>query len=207
MNIGILDYNACNISSIYFSIYRLGLNPIIIKDKKNLKDIDKLIIPGVGAAKRCIDYINKNGMMNEIENFLLSKKPILGICLGLQIFSKKLFEHGVSEGIGLIDAEVIPISNSNSNLYNIGWSNIIIKSGNNIPQNLIGTNSFYFCHSYYLKFGSDIEKKNCLGFANFNIKIPSLIIKDNFMGTQFHPEKSQNNGLNLIKYFLDWSPK
>ena len=205
MKIGILDYNACNISSIYYSIYRLGLDPIIIKDKEKIKDVDKLIIPGVGAAKSCVDYLHKNGMFLEIENFLSSQKPILGICLGLQIFAKKLYEHGISDGIGLIDAEVLPIGKPN--IFNIGWSNVKIKEEKNISKNLTGTNSFYFCHSYYLKFGSEKEKNNCVGFASLNVDIPSLIIKNNFMGVQFHPEKSQKNGLNLIRYFLDWSPK
>jgi|MDTF01.1.fsa_nt_gb glutamine amidotransferase len=205
MKIGILDYNACNISSIYYSIYRLGLDPIIIKDKEKIKDVDKLIIPGVGAAKSCVDYLHKNGMFLEIENFLSSQKPILGICLGLQIFTKKLYEHGISDGIGLIDAEVLPIGKPN--IFNIGWSNVKIKEEKNIPKNLTGTSSFYFCHSYYLKFGSEKEKSNCVGFASLNVDIPSLIIKNNFMGVQFHPEKSQKNGLNLIRYFLDWSPK
>ena len=149
--------------------------------------------------------ILKTEMFSEIENFLLSEKPILGICLGLQIFAKKLYEHGISQGIGLIDSEVVPISKAN--LFNIGWSNVVIKSGKNVPLNLVGSNSFYFCHSYYLRFNNEKEKNNCLGYTNFSFNIPSLIIKNNFMGMQFHPEKSQKNGLKLIKYFLDWTPK
>jgi imidazole glycerol-phosphate synthase subunit HisH len=205
MKLGILDYNACNISSIYYAIYRLGLDPIIVRDKKDLKNIDKLIIPGVGAAKSCIEHLHKSGIFLEIENFLLSGKPILGICLGLQIFAKKLYEHGTSNGIGLIDGEVVPIANPN--LFNIGWSNVVIKNGKDIPKKLVGTNSFYFCHSYYLKIKNKNEINNCIGFTKLNFDIPSLIIKDNFMGMQFHPEKSQKNGLKLIKYFIDWSPK
>ena len=205
MRIGILDYDACNISSIYYSIYRLGLDPIIVKNKEKFKEIDRLIIPGVGAAKSCLEYLHKTEMFSEVENFLVSKKPILGICLGLQIFAERLYEHGISKGIGLINSEVIPISDAN--LFNIGWSNVTIENKKNISQNLVGSKSFYFCHSYYLKLNDEKEKNNCLGYANFNLDIPSLIIKNNFMGVQFHPEKSQKNGLKLIKYFLDWSPK
>lgn len=205
MRIGILDYNACNISSIYYSIYRLGFDPIIVRNKKDFKEIDKLIIPGVGAAKSCLEYLHRTNLYSEIENFLVNKKPILGICLGLQIFAKKLYEHGISDGIGLIDSDVLPISDTQK--FNIGWSNVLIKNSSQIPENLHGEKSFYFCHSYYLKLNNKKEKNYCLGFTNSYFEIPSFIIKNNFMGTQFHPEKSQKNGITLIKFFLNWVPK
>jgi len=205
MNIGILDYNACNISSIYYSIYRLGYDPKIIKNSKELKDIDKLIIPGVGAAKNCIDYLNQNGLFNEIQKFLASQKPILGICMGFQIFATNLHEHGLSQGLGLIDAEIIPFKKTN--LFNIGWQNVEINKKNKIFRNIENNNSFYFCHSHYLKFNNKKDEEECVGISKFGTLVPSLVIKENFMGMQFHPEKSQKNGSNLIKYFLNWSPE
>jgi len=205
MNIGILDYNACNISSVYYSIYRLGYDPKIIKNSKELKDIDKLIIPGVGAAKNCIDYLNQNGLFNEIQKFLASQKPILGICMGFQIFATNLHEHGLSQGLGLIDAEIIPFKKTN--LFNIGWQNVEINKKNKIFRYIENNNSFYFCHSHYLKFNNKKDEEECVGISKFGTLVPSLVIKENFMGMQFHPEKSQKNGSNLIKYFLNWSPK
>jgi len=205
MNIGILDYNACNISSVYYSIYRLGYDPKIIKNSKELKDIDKLIIPGVGAAKNCIDYLNQNGLFNEIQKFLASQKPILGICMGFQIFATNLHEHGLSQGLGLIDAEIIPFKKTN--LFNIGWQNVEINKKNKIFRNIENNNSFYFCHSHYLKFNNKKDEEECVGISKFGTLVPSLVIKENFMGMQFHPEKSQKNGSNLIKYFLNWSPE
>lgn len=205
MKIGILDYNACNISSIYYSIYRLGLNPIIIKNAKELESVDRLIIPGVGAAKSCLDYLRETLLFDAIKKFLLEKKPILGICLGFQIFAKTLHEHGISSGFGLIDADVIPFKDAN--LFNIGWSNVVMDEHYNLPQDIIKKNDYYFCHSHYLRFNSEIEKNNCIGHTRFNVIIPSFVIKKNFMGVQFHPEKSQKNGESIIKYFLNWSPK
>lgn len=204
MNIGILDYNACNISSIYYSIYRLGYDPKVIKNSKELKDIDKLIIPGVGAAKSCIDYLNRTGLFIEIQKFLFDKKPILGICMGFQIFAKNLYEHGLSKGIGLLNADVVPFKKPNQ--FNIGWQDIVIKKENRIFNDIKNNNSFYFCHSHYLKFNNINDEPECIGISNFGALVPSLVIKENFMGMQFHPEKSQKNGLKLIQYFLEWSP-
>ena len=205
MKIGILDYNACNISSIYYSIYRLGYDPKIIKNSKEFRDIDRLIIPGVGAAKKCIDYLNQTGILNEIQKFLDSKKPILGICLGLQIFANNLHEHGLSKGLGLIDAEVVPFKKKN--LFNIGWQNLEIVKKNEKFGNIENNNSFYFCHSHYLKFNQKKDEEECVGISKFENLVPSLIIKENFVGMQFHPEKSQKNGSNLIKKFLGWFPE
>ena len=201
MKIGILDYKACNLSSIYYSVYRMGYDPIIINTAKEIKQIDKLIIPGVGSAKHCLNYIKENGIFNEIKEFLNLEKPILGICLGLQIFSQNLYEHGISKGFGLFDAEVIPINNTNH--YNIGWSKINYNNINTLPAEIKKNDIFYFCHSYYLNFKNNNNKKNCLGYLNNGILIPSILIKNNFIGVQFHPEKSQKNVENIIKYFLN----
>ena len=201
MNIGILNYKACNLSSIYNSIYRLGYDPIIIDSSKKIKNLDKLIIPGVGSAKHCLDFIKKNGIFDEINEYLELKKPILGVCLGLQIFSKNLYEHGNSKGFGLINADVLPIDNSN--FYNIGWSKLNFNENNNLPKPIILNNIYYFCHSYKLKFNESSEKKYCLGYVENKNIIPAMIIKNNFIGLQFHPEKSQKSGEIIIKYFLD----
>ena len=98
MKVGILDYKACNLGSVFFSLYKLGVDPIIINSPKKLSEMDKLIIPGVGAAKNCMDFLKYNSFIEPIKKFLCNK-PVLGICLGMQIFAKKLYENGLSEGI------------------------------------------------------------------------------------------------------------
>ena len=200
MKIGILNYNACNLASIYNSIFRLGYDPKIIEKRAELKSIDKLIIPGVGAAKNCLDYLKKNDLFSEVEIFFKKENPILGICLGLQIFSKNLFEHGKSSGFNLIDADVVSFPNKK---INIGWRKILINDKNWIEFN---NKSFYFCHSYLLKFNNANDKKYCKARINSQEEIPSLIIKQNFIGTQFHPEKSQTVGNKFIEKFLNWEP-
>ena len=203
MKIGILDYNACNLASIYYSIYRLGYDPIILKEKSDIKKVDKLIIPGVGAAKSCLDYLIKNQLFNEINLFLNAGKPILGICLGLQIFSKNLYEHGKSQGLNIIDADVIPFDKNNQ--FNIGWSNVRIPENSFLYRDF-SNKYFYFCHSYFLKFNNQDDMRLCHGEINHNNIVPSIIVKNNFMGVQFHPEKSQINGTKFIEKFLNWDP-
>ena len=192
MKIGILNYNACNLASIYHSIYRIGFDPIIINEKKEFKKIDRLIIPGVGAAKSCMDYLRKKELFHEINNFLDFKKPILGICLGLQIFSKKLYEHGESEGFGFINANVVPFKKQK---INIGWSKLIINDSD--ICNEFSNKSFYFCHSYYLDFINSDDRKYCKGFIDCSESVPSLIIKKILWAHNFILKKVKLMEINL----------
>ena len=205
MQIGIIDYGAGNINSVYNTIYNLGYNPIIIEDVNQISNIDRLIVPGVGSAFKSLEVLKKRGFFNKVQNLINSNIPILGICLGFQIFSKKLFEDGESNGLNLIEGNIVPINKPAT--FNIGWN---IVSFNREIATKIGVKQnaeFYFCHSYFLDDVSNEDKKFILGTCNFKKKIPSLVIKNNFMGVQFHPEKSQSNGQKLLKFFLNWKYK
>ena len=200
MKVGILDYQACNLGSVFFSLYKLGIDPIIINNSKKISEMDRLIIPGVGAAKNCMDYLKYNSFIEPIKEFL-SHKPVLGICLGMQIFAKKLYENGLSEGIGHIDGEVKKLGTKIK--FNIGWKEVKFIKKIDKKLNIEDMSSFYYCHSYYISL-----KKNdyCAGmsYIDNNNEIPAIIYKDNFIGTQFHPEKSQTNGNKLLEFFLNW---
>jgi len=202
MKIGIINYEAGNLQSVYNSIYNLGYNPIVINNNKELRNIDKLIIPGVGSANLAIKTLEQSGLKEGIINFHEKEKYILGICLGFQIFAKKLFENGLSNGLEILDGEVIRISEDQSN--NIGWCDVDLKK-NDFIQIDKKYASFYFCHSYYVKLNPETEDQYCLGQIKLKDNIiPSIYIKKNFFGTQFHPEKSQFNGLKLIQTFLNY---
>lgn len=197
MKIGILDYKACNLTSVYYSIYRLGYNPVIVEKAIDFKKIDKLIIPGVGSAKTCIDFLKKKNFIYEINNFL-KQKQILGICLGMQIFAKKLYEGENTFGLGFFDADVIPLKD---NKNNVGWFKVNIAQNNFL--NHLDKKEFYFCHSFHFNLNSNSDKRYCIGYSKN--KLVSIIKKENFIGTQFHPEKSQISGGTLIKNFIDWN--
>ena len=140
MKVGILDYKACNLASVFSSLYKLGIDPIIVNNSKELTEIDKLIIPGVGAAKNCMDYLRYNSFIDPLKDFLINK-PILGICLGMQIFAKKLYENGLSEGIGHIDGEVKKLDTKIK--FNIGWKEVKFKKKIYKKFNIEYLSSFY----------------------------------------------------------------
>tara|TARA_B100000989_G_scaffold287113_1_gene256411 strand:+ start:38 stop:655 length:618 start_codon:yes stop_codon:yes gene_type:complete len=205
MKIGIVDYEAGNMLSVFNSIYNLGYDPVIIKESKNIKNMDKLVIPGVGSAYHALLNLNKNGFIEELKKFYDQGKPILGICLGLQIFGKKLLEDGNSDGIGLFDGIVKPLKKPQ--VFNIGWCKVDINLNLAEKIGLNKISDFYFCHSFFLDLAKESKKKLIYGNTVFHENIPAIVIKNNFIGSQFHPEKSQSNGRKFIKYFLDWKFK
>ena len=200
MKVSILNYDACNLASVYNSFYRLGVDIKIIEDSNEIKSSDKIIIPGVGSAKHAIDYLTKKELLEPIKNFITSGKPILGICLGFQLFAKKLFENGESNGLGFIKGKVISFPDRKK--FHIGWNKVNFNHNKFKVLKLKNNSYFYFCHSYYMKL--DATEKLCIGNTIFTNEFPSIIIRDNFIGTQFHPEKSQLNGQKFLESFLEW---
>ena len=201
MRVSILDYGAGNMASVFNAFYNLGASVKIINHSKEVENSDRLIIPGVGSAKNSIDYLKDNQLFHSIKSFLKKGRPVLGICLGLQIFSKNLYEDGKSIGLGLIDADVKKIYENNNILStHIGWNSV--SSNDEIIKflKIKEKTFFYFCHSYYL----EIKNPEKINYSEtfFKKKIPAIILKENFIGTQFHPEKSQVNGSKLLENFL-----
>ncbi len=193
MIIGILDYKNCSILPIYHSIKSHGADVKVINKPSELRKIDKLVFPGVGATNQIMNYLSQNNYIDEIKNFANSKKKILGICAGMQILGKKLTENNLCNGLNFFDSEVLPLSKDISlKTTNIGWLNVETKDTKN---------SYYFCHSFYMKF----KKKDdfATGHINLLTDVAAIIKNDNIIGVQFHPEKSQTNGRNFIKNFLN----
>jgi len=196
MNINILDYGAGNIKSCYNAFTKVTNHNISVST--NCKNADYLILPGVGAFKTCINGLNsQEGMINNIlEHVKIKQKPFLGICVGMQMLANKSYEKGESHGLGLIKGEIKKL-NTNKKIPHMGWNSV------DFPQNSIMSDytkkDFYFVHSYHF----DIKEKDCIvSKTNYGCDIVASIEKDNILAVQFHPEKSQKNGLELIKRFL-----
>lgn len=189
--IGILDYECGNIDSLNSVIKSLGFNTLISKDKVVLKNTDLMILPGVGNFYFAMQHLKKTKMVKFIQDYS-KNKPIIGICLGMQIFFSKGSETKNSKGLNLITGEIKKFDNDG---VKIGWDKCRNKS--KLPSNFIDqTEFFYFNHSFF----ASTKKRYILSYSFYEKeKYPAIIKKNNLLGFQFHPEKSQLNGKKLLK--------
>jgi glutamine amidotransferase len=207
MKVTIVDYNSGNISSIINSFKEVSKDKINIEvtsDLNRIKLSDKVVLPGQGSFKSCIDALNSiNGLVDTLNEFAIhNKKPLLGICVGLQMFADVGYEVSETKGLGWISGKVSKINNQNGKykLPHIGWNQINIVKDSKIFQNIENNSHMYFVHSYEFI----PEDKNVISATtDYSSNIVCSIEKENIFGTQFHPEKSDKTGLNLIQNFLN----
>jgi glutamine amidotransferase len=204
--IGIVDYGMGNLLSVYSAFDYLGSNVKICRFPEDLKNVSKIVIPGVGAFKDCINKIESSGFKDALnEQVIIIGKPILGICLGMQVMAKTSVEGGVNNGLGWIDANVIKLNPNSSNMRvpNIGWNNIVFDPDVFLFRGLPKVPDFYLVHSYFMKVENE---KEVVATYDYGHVVTAAILKDNIFATQFHPEKSQDYGLKILENFIDWNP-
>lgn len=199
MKVAIVDYGMGNLKSIYNALLSLGTEPVIVRDSSSFDDFSHLVIPGVGAFKHAMDNLVSRGLDAQVKQFAGSGRPVLGICLGMQLLASTGSEPKVCDGLDLITAEVVPFSNITERVPHIGWNAIEIVNESYILEGVKEGVDFYFVHSYYC---SKVSPDNIIATTNYGIDFPSIIAKDNVVGVQFHPEKSQKNGLKILSNFI-----
>ncbi len=202
MRIGIINTNTSNIQSVFNALNYLGYSNYeeISSEKPNLKnDYTHIILPGNGSFKTNIDKIRENNLDSYLVECFNKNKYFLGICVGMQILASYGYENGKFEGLNIISGNVIKIPVKKKILPHIGWNDVIIKKSNPLIDKNMIKNSFYFLHSYYFDL---IENESLLCSTYYEKEFPVIIKKKNFYGVQFHPEKSQKDGINLVKNFL-----
>ena len=207
MNVTIVDYQSGNISSVINSFKQVAKDKVNIKitsDLNKIKLSDKLILPGQGSFKSCVDSLNRiNGLHDALSEFaIINKKPLLGICVGLQMFGDVGYEESETKGLGWIPGKVTKIDNQNGKfkLPHIGWNEIEIVKESKILKDIQNKSHMYFVHSYEFVPG---DKSVITATTDYSSKIVCSIEKDNLFGTQFHPEKSDKTGLKVIENFLN----
>ncbi len=207
MKVTIVDYNSGNISSVINSFSEVAKDKVNIEvtsDLGKIKSSDKLVLPGQGSFKSCLDALQKiNGLTDTLNDFVINKKrPLLGICVGLQMFADVGYEETETKGFGWISGKVSKIDNQDGKykLPHIGWNQINIIKKSKIFKKIENNSHMYFVHSY--EFIPD-DKNVISSITEYSSKIVCSVEKENIFGTQFHPEKSDKTGLNLIKNFLD----
>ena len=200
--IGIINYGAGNIKAIS-NIYKdLELDCKVVNKHSQIKDCTKYILPGVGSFDFCKQkLIDSNFIENLNESVLVLGKPILGICVGMQLMADKS-EEGVLNGLGWISGEVCKFDKNRlkhkPKIPHMGWNSIELKKHHSLFNEIDFQRGFYFVHSYYFKPNNE---NNSLSKTDYGIRFDSSVISDNIFGVQFHPEKSHSNGINLLKNF------
>ena len=207
MKVTIVDYNSGNISSVINSFKEVAKDKVNIEvtaDLNKIKSSDKVVLPGQGSFKSCVDALNKiNGLTETLTEFAINnKKPLLGICVGLQMFADIGYEETETKGLGWISGKVSKVDNQNGKykLPHIGWNQINIVKQSKIFENIENNSHMYFVHSYEFI----PEDKNVISATtDYSSNIVCSVETENIFGTQFHPEKSDKSGLKIIENFIN----
>ena len=207
MNITIVDYKSGNISSVINSFIEVAKDKVKIEvtsDINKIKSSDKVVLPGQGSFKSCVEGLNNiKGLIDTLNEFVIAnKKPLLGICVGLQMFADIGFEEAETKGLGWISGKVSKIDHQNGKykLPHIGWNQINIVKESKIFKGIENNAHMYFVHSY--EFVPD-DKNVISATTDYSSNVVCAVEKDNIFGTQFHPEKSDKIGLKIIDNFIN----
>ena len=199
--IAVIDYGVGNLFSLQCSLAAIGAESVITGDAEVIQKADKLILPGVGAFGDAAAALEKSGLVPVIQEEVKKGKPLLGICLGMQLLFERSYEYGVHNGLGLLKGEVKPLGDYVTGLKipHMGWNSLDITASSPLMKYTAQGDYVYFVHSYCA-----VDCKDSLiATANYGIDVTAVVGKDNVYGTQFHPEKSGDVGLNILKAFSE----
>jgi imidazole glycerol-phosphate synthase subunit HisH len=200
--IGIIDYGMGNLFSVSKALERLNVPYFISDESEKLMNAKGLILPGVGSFKDAMLRLNESGLSEMIKQYVKSGKPLLGICLGMQLLFEESKENGLTKGLGLLSGQVkrFPGRTNEGLDYKVphmGWNNLTFKRHSTILNN-IKEDHVYFVHSYYV---STSNQEVIIASSDYQIEVPAIVGKGNIIGMQFHPEKSSKIGMQLLKNF------
>ena len=200
--IAIIDYGVGNLFSLQSSFAAIGQEAVVTNDPEIIAKADRLILPGVGAFEDAAKKLRDSGMADVIKTEVAAGKPLMGICLGMQLLLEKSYEYGEHEGLGLIGGNVRPIADvidPELKIPHIGWNRLIVKRQSPLFKYLNDGDCVYFVHSYY---AADCDD-SVTAVAEYSAELTASVEKDNVYGCQFHPEKSGDVGLKILKAFCD----
>jgi glutamine amidotransferase len=213
MTVAIIDYGSGNLRSAAKAFERMSAESdldeeiLVTNDPARVASADRIVLPGVGAFGDCLQGLDALDGMHEALESAVTKhgRPFLGICVGMQLMADRGFEHGTHNGFGWIPGEVRALEPTDPALKipHMGWNELVIQGDHPILDGLESSSHCYFVHSYQLYVG---EETNRLAAADYGGLVTAMVGRDNMVGTQFHPEKSQRVGLRLISNFLKWRP-
>ena len=210
MKIAIVNYGSGNLHSVYKSFQKANTNLNsswcieVTNDPKVISESDKLVLPGVGSYADCKNSIEKiDGLFESMEDFVLNKKKcFMGICVGMQLLANSSDEFGKHKGFGWVSGSIVKLPKHKSyKIPHMGWNEVEFNQ-HDLFNSVNQKTDFYFVHSFYFQ---TKQANHVLATTNYPDKITAAVIKDNIFGTQFHPEKSHENGIKIIENFINWS--
>lgn len=197
----IIDYGMGNLKSVYNALKKVDCECKISGKVEDIKKADALILPGVGAFKDCMDNLNKAGLVDVIKEEAKNGKILLGICLGMQVLFERGYEVEEREGLGLLKGEIKLMEDPNVKIPHIGWNNLEINREDELIKGLDKNSFVYYVHSYA---ATNYDENDLICYSTYgSIKVPGLFRKGNIIGAQFHPEKSGEIGLNILRNFKE----
>ena len=200
--IAIIDYGVGNLFSLKSSFAAIGYGAVVTGDENDIRKADKLILPGVGAFGDAAAKLRATGLDSVIKEEAEKGKPLLGICLGMQLLFERSFEYGEHEGLGLIKGDVVPLEGAidkELKIPHIGWNPLIIKKDCSLFKYIKDGDCVYFVHSFYVKPSDEYTAAE----AEYGTYVTATAVNKNVYGCQFHPEKSGDVGLNILRAFCE----
>lgn len=200
--IAIVDYGMGNLRSVEKALQKVGAETLVTSDAEKITGAEGLVLPGVGAFKDCMRNLKDYGLIDSLYQFIQSGRPFLGICLGLQLLFSESTEFGLYKGLDIIKGKVVRFpQNSTTKVPHMGWNTVNIKEGVPLLQNIEDESYFYFVHSYYV---IPEDESIVASTTHYGIEFVSSICHNNIFACQFHPEKSQELGLKILKKFKEF---
>ena len=201
--IAIIDYDAGNIRSVEKAMAKLGQEVWITRDRERIMNADKVILPGVGSFGDAMAHLREYNLVEVIKDVVAEKKPFLGICLGLQLLYESSEETPGVEGLGILKGKILKIPEQEGlKIPHMGWNSLHLQNDGRLFRGIEQNPYVYFVHSYYLKAG---EEETVKATTEYSVKIHASVEKDNVFACQFHPEKSGDLGLQILKNFAELS--
>ena len=205
--VALVDYGAGNLHSVENALRRVGATVKVTADPDVLRAADRIVLPGVGSFRACAEGLRaEQGVIEAMrERVFVGGAPFLGICVGMQLLATRGLEHGETPGLGWIDGAVRKIEPSDISVKvpHMGWNDLILDSPHPVFNGIKSGDHAYFVHSYHMQVSQPEQR---LAHVGYDGEITAIIGRDNLLGMQFHPEKSQKTGLKLIANFLKWAP-
>jgi imidazole glycerol-phosphate synthase subunit HisH len=198
-SVAIIDYGVGNLRSVEKAFAAVGVDAVVTGDKKKLLTAERLVLPGVGAFGMCMSEFERHGLLDLVLNRVEQGTPLLGVCVGMQMLFEESSEFGKTPGLGLLKGSVDRF-NETLVVPHVGWNQVVKRSEHPLLANVLTETFFYFVHSYYCE---PADESVVVGETDYGIRFCSVIAKGNVCGVQFHPEKSQNAGLQLLKNFAN----